>query len=97
MRHAWKITECSRSCARSHHVAIVSAYNDMLSAHQPLALSRTDQAVRLTRALVAGGLRVLEITLRTPMALAAIEAMRKTIPWSGIEALARDAAALKKI
>jgi len=37
-------------------------------------------AVPLARALVAGGLRVLEITLRTPVALAAIEAMRKAVP-----------------
>src|SRR5258707_5084589 len=34
----------------------------------------------LARALTAGGLRVLEITLRTPVALAAIDAMRKAVP-----------------
>src|ERR1700720_3677988 len=37
-------------------------------------------AVPRARALAAGGLRVLEITLRTPAALAAIEAMRKGVP-----------------
>jgi 2-dehydro-3-deoxyphosphogluconate aldolase/(4S)-4-hydroxy-2-oxoglutarate aldolase len=37
-------------------------------------------AVPLARALSAGGLRVLEITLRTPAALAVIEAMRKAVP-----------------
>ena len=35
-----------------------------------------DQAVPLARALVAGGLRVLEVTLRTPVALDAIRAMK---------------------
>jgi 2-dehydro-3-deoxyphosphogluconate aldolase/(4S)-4-hydroxy-2-oxoglutarate aldolase len=37
-------------------------------------------AVPLARALAAGGLRVLEVTLRTPVALAAIEAMRRGVP-----------------
>ena len=37
-------------------------------------------AVPLARALAGGGLRVLEITLRTPVALEAIEAMRKAVP-----------------
>jgi 2-dehydro-3-deoxyphosphogluconate aldolase/(4S)-4-hydroxy-2-oxoglutarate aldolase len=37
-------------------------------------------AVPLADALVAGGLPVLEITLRTPVGLAAIEAMRRAVP-----------------
>lgn len=37
-------------------------------------------AVPLARALVAGGLRVLEVTLRTPQGLPAIEAMRRAVP-----------------
>jgi len=37
-------------------------------------------AVPLAQALVAGGLRVLEITLRTPCALDAIAAMRHAVP-----------------
>lgn len=37
-------------------------------------------AVPLAEALVAGGLDVLEVTLRTPAALAAIEAMRRAVP-----------------
>ena len=37
-------------------------------------------AVPLARALVAGGLRVLEITLRTPVALACLDEMRKSVP-----------------
>ena len=45
-----------------------------------LTIDDLEQAVPLARALAAGGLRVLEITLRTPVALAAIEAMRKAVP-----------------
>ena len=45
-----------------------------------LTISDLEHAVPLARALVAGGLRVLEITLRTPVALAAIDAMRKAVP-----------------
>jgi 2-dehydro-3-deoxyphosphogluconate aldolase / (4S)-4-hydroxy-2-oxoglutarate aldolase len=45
-----------------------------------LTLSDLNHAVPLARALVAGGLHVLEITLRTPVALGCIEAIRKAIP-----------------
>ncbi|HEY2187189.1 MAG TPA: bifunctional 4-hydroxy-2-oxoglutarate aldolase/2-dehydro-3-deoxy-phosphogluconate aldolase, partial [Caldimonas sp.] len=45
-----------------------------------IVLQRADDAVPLARALVAGGLRVLEVTLRTPAALAAIEAIARAIP-----------------
>ena len=45
-----------------------------------LTIERLEHAVPLARALAAGGLSVLEITLRTPMALAAIEAIRKGVP-----------------
>ncbi len=38
------------------------------------------QAVPLAKALVAGGVRVLEVTLRTPVALAAIRAMADEVP-----------------
>jgi 2-dehydro-3-deoxyphosphogluconate aldolase/(4S)-4-hydroxy-2-oxoglutarate aldolase len=50
-----------------------------------------DHAVPLARALCAGGLRVLEVTLRTPAALSAIEAMRKAVPDAvvGVGTLAR--------
>jgi 2-dehydro-3-deoxyphosphogluconate aldolase/(4S)-4-hydroxy-2-oxoglutarate aldolase len=37
-------------------------------------------AVPLAEALVAGGLQVLEVTLRTAVGLAAIEAMRRAVP-----------------
>jgi 2-dehydro-3-deoxyphosphogluconate aldolase / (4S)-4-hydroxy-2-oxoglutarate aldolase len=45
-----------------------------------LTITDLNQAVPLGGALARGGLRVLEITLRTPVALAAIEAMRKMLP-----------------
>jgi 2-dehydro-3-deoxyphosphogluconate aldolase/(4S)-4-hydroxy-2-oxoglutarate aldolase len=45
-----------------------------------LTVSDIADAVPLARALVTGGLRVLEITLRTPVAIGCIEAIRKAIP-----------------
>ena len=42
-----------------------------------IVVDEVDHAVPLARALVAGGLRVLEVTLRTPAALDAIRAMRE--------------------
>jgi 2-dehydro-3-deoxyphosphogluconate aldolase/(4S)-4-hydroxy-2-oxoglutarate aldolase len=45
-----------------------------------LTVTRLEHAVPLARALVAGGLPVLEVTLRTPVGLAAIEAMRGQVP-----------------
>jgi 2-dehydro-3-deoxyphosphogluconate aldolase/(4S)-4-hydroxy-2-oxoglutarate aldolase len=40
-----------------------------------VVIDRLEDAVPLARALVAGGLRVLELTLRTPVALRAVEAV----------------------
>jgi 2-dehydro-3-deoxyphosphogluconate aldolase/(4S)-4-hydroxy-2-oxoglutarate aldolase len=45
-----------------------------------ITLEEVAHAVPLARALVAGGLRVLEVTLRTPAAFACIDAMRKSVP-----------------
>ncbi len=45
-----------------------------------LTIDRIEDAVPLGRALVDGGLPVLEVTLRTDAALAAIEAMAKALP-----------------
>ena len=42
-----------------------------------IVVDEVEHAVPLARALVAGGLRVLEVTLRTPAALDAIRAMRE--------------------
>ena len=38
------------------------------------------QAVPMARALVAGGIRMLEVTLRTPVALACMEAIAREVP-----------------
>jgi 2-dehydro-3-deoxyphosphogluconate aldolase/(4S)-4-hydroxy-2-oxoglutarate aldolase len=68
-----------------------------LAAHGPvipvLVIDRLEDAVPLAQALVDGGVRVLEITLRTPVALRcmAVETRR----WSRITQLAREAAALR--
>lgn len=45
-----------------------------------LTIERTADAVPLARALCAGGLTVLEVTLRTEAALEAITAMRREVP-----------------
>jgi len=55
-----------------------------LAAHGPvipvIVIQRIEDAVPLAQALVAGGVRVLEVTLRTPVALASIEAIVKAVP-----------------
>lgn len=45
-----------------------------------IAIDRPEHAVPLARALVAGGIRVLEITLRTEHGLAAIRAVSEQVP-----------------
>jgi 2-dehydro-3-deoxyphosphogluconate aldolase/(4S)-4-hydroxy-2-oxoglutarate aldolase len=45
-----------------------------------LTIEHVDHAVPLARALCAGGLRVLEVTMRTPACLPAIEFMRAAVP-----------------
>lgn len=45
-----------------------------------VTVSELAHAVPLAEALVAGGLSAIEVTLRTPVALAAIKAMRKAVP-----------------
>lgn len=49
-----------------------------------LKIVELEHAVPLARALTAGGLAAMEITLRTPVALAAIEAIRKGVPQAVI-------------
>lgn len=55
-----------------------------LAAHGPvipvIVIEDLAHAVPLARALVEGGVRVLEVTLRTPVALAAIEAIARAVP-----------------
>jgi 2-dehydro-3-deoxyphosphogluconate aldolase / (4S)-4-hydroxy-2-oxoglutarate aldolase len=69
-----------------------------------IALEEEAQAVPLARALVAGGIRVLEVTLRTAAGLAAIRAIAQAVPEAIVGvgtvtrpeqfAAARDAGAL---
>ena len=55
-----------------------------LAEHGPvipvIVLDRLEDAVPLAEALVAGGVRVLEVTLRTPVALQCIEAIAARVP-----------------
>jgi 2-dehydro-3-deoxyphosphogluconate aldolase/(4S)-4-hydroxy-2-oxoglutarate aldolase len=55
-----------------------------LASHGPvipvIVIERLDDAVPLAEALVAGGVKVLEVTLRTPVALAAMEAIARAVP-----------------
>ncbi len=55
-----------------------------LAAHGPvipvIVLQRVADAVPMARALVEGGVKVLEVTLRTPVALACIEAIARAVP-----------------
>ena len=45
-----------------------------------IVLNDVDDAVPLARALVAGGIRVLEVTMRTSAALASVRAIRAAVP-----------------
>jgi 2-dehydro-3-deoxyphosphogluconate aldolase / (4S)-4-hydroxy-2-oxoglutarate aldolase len=64
-----------------------------------IVLSDVAHAVPLARALVAGGIRMLEVTLRTPVALACIEAIAREVPeavaGAGTVRSAADAQAAK--
>jgi len=55
-----------------------------LAGHGPvipvIVIDRLEDAVPLAEALVAGGVRVLEVTLRTAVALRCMEAIAKTVP-----------------
>ncbi len=45
-----------------------------------IVLQRVEHAVPMARALAAGGVRVLEVTLRTPVALACMAAIAREVP-----------------
>lgn len=55
-----------------------------LTRHGPvipvIVIERLEHAVPMAEALLAGGVRVLEVTMRTPVALAAIEAIARAVP-----------------
>ncbi|MFM7331217.1 MAG: bifunctional 4-hydroxy-2-oxoglutarate aldolase/2-dehydro-3-deoxy-phosphogluconate aldolase [Brachymonas sp.] len=48
-----------------------------------IVLNDVNHAVPMARALVAGGIRMLEVTLRTPVALQCIERIAKEVPEAG--------------
>ena len=74
-----------------------------LAAHGPvipvIVLHRVADAVPMARALLEGGVRVLEVTLRTPVGLACIEAIARAVPeavvGAGTVCSAADARAAK--
>ena len=45
-----------------------------------LVVSKVEQAIPLANALIAGGIKVLEVTLRTPVALDVIKAIADNVP-----------------
>lgn len=51
-----------------------------------MVINRVEDAVPMAQALVAGGLTVLEVTLRTSCALAALEAISKEVPGAKLGA-----------
>lgn len=51
-----------------------------------IVLNDVQHAVPLARALLAGGIRMLEVTLRTPQALASIEAIARDVPQAVVGA-----------
>lgn len=51
-----------------------------------IVLRRVEHAVPMAEALLAGGVKVLEVTLRTPVAIRAIEAIAKAVPQAIIGA-----------
>ncbi|MFM8901124.1 MAG: bifunctional 4-hydroxy-2-oxoglutarate aldolase/2-dehydro-3-deoxy-phosphogluconate aldolase [Burkholderiales bacterium] len=61
-----------------------------LAAHGPvipvIVIERLEDAVPMAQALVEGGVKVLEITLRTHVALAAMEAIAKAVPQAVVGA-----------
>ena len=64
-----------------------------------IVLDRIEDAVPMAQALVAGGVRVLEVTLRTPVALRCMEAIARAVPeaivGAGTVRSAADAQAAK--
>ncbi len=64
-----------------------------------LSIARVEDAVPLARALVGGGLPVLEVTLRTEAAIGAIRAIRDQVPGASVGAgtvlTARDLSAVE--
>jgi 2-dehydro-3-deoxyphosphogluconate aldolase / (4S)-4-hydroxy-2-oxoglutarate aldolase len=67
----------SKPSARSEKVAALFRSACVIPV---LTIERLEHAVPLARALVAGGVRVLEVTLRTPVAMEAAKAIMADVP-----------------
>jgi 2-dehydro-3-deoxyphosphogluconate aldolase/(4S)-4-hydroxy-2-oxoglutarate aldolase len=73
-----------------------------LASHGPvipvIVIERVEDAVPMARALVAGGVKVLEVTLRTDAALKAIEAIAREVPQAIVGAgTVRNAADVRAV
>ena len=76
-----------------------------LASHGPvipvIVINRLEDAVPMAQALVDGGVRVLEVTLRTPIALQCMEAIARAVPGAilgaGTVRSAADAQAAKDV
>jgi len=66
-----------------------------------IVINRLEDAVPMAKALVDGGVRVLEVTLRTPIALKCMEAIARSVPdailGAGTVRSAADAQAAKDV
>ncbi len=66
------------------HLAVNLMNSTELASHGPvipvIVIERLEDAVPLAQALVDGGVKVLEITLRTPVALKCMEAIARAVP-----------------
>ena len=60
-----------------HHTFELAALGPVIPV---IVLQHVEHAVPMARALVEGGVRVLEVTLRTPVALACMEAIARAVP-----------------
>jgi 2-dehydro-3-deoxyphosphogluconate aldolase/(4S)-4-hydroxy-2-oxoglutarate aldolase len=65
------------------HTLELAAYGPVIPV---IVIQRLQDAVPMAEALVAGGVRVLEVTLRTPVALQAIEAIARAVPQAVVGA-----------
>lgn len=66
-----------------------------------IVINRVEDAVPMAEALLEGGIKVLEVTLRTPVALQAMEAIAKAVPdaivGAGTVRSVNDARAVKNV
>ena len=71
---------------QNEHTAKIDAVTALAPIIPVITIDRLEDAIPMAEALVEGGLPVLEITLRTANALAAIEAIAKAVPGAYVGA-----------